>query len=161
MNNFNNNLDSSISNIFKHSKQYPFHLSVAGVVIRNNKILLQYKKTTKVYRIPSESVEIDDTIFSVISRLGKEELGLKLIPLHFLGSNNKHAFIDNKGLKINKTTLYFLCKPLGKVQRTPLDIELELYDFVWIDIDQALNVLAQRDRREDRFVRVVLDGNTI
>ena len=156
MNNSNNNLDNSISNIFKHSKKYPFHLSVAGVVIRNNRILLQYKKTTKTYRIPSESVEINDTIFSVINRLGKEELGLKLIPLHFLGSDNRHTFIDNKGLKINKTTLYFLCKQLGKVKRTPLDIELELYDFVWIEINKAIKLLGKHVRGEQKFLELVL-----
>jgi len=102
---------------FIGTKCFPHHLSV-GAVLMNAKRqvychhLRNVQKKTELFFLMRETVRPNESLEQTLRRGLKEEFGVRAKPLRYLGSLES-AFVNWEGVRVHKTTLYFLCKPLG------------------------------------------------
>ena len=119
-------------NIFRASKEYPYHLSVGAVVMNDeNNILCHHfapsvrdgQNYPDLYLLMRETLENNETIEQCVERGLKEEFGVRAELKSLLGSNASQID-DNRGLIKQKTVVYFLCKfieylPEGRLKNDP------------------------------------------
>lgn len=117
-------------NIFKSSKEYPYHLSVGAVLVNDEgKICTHYFKSIlkyeDVYILMRETVKNGESIMGALERGLMEEFGAKAEIVHFLGS--LQSTVKNNEFSFLKTTIYFLAKlkSLDENKRSKGDLEGE------------------------------------
>lgn len=92
----------------------PFHVSVGAVVVNDqNKVLAHHypagtAAASESYLLMRESIQMDETPLCAVKRGIAEEFGLQTRIKDFIGSI-VCEFIHENGVKVEKTTLYFLC----------------------------------------------------
>lgn len=102
---------------FVGQKKSPFHLSV-GAIVMNGKTeiychhLLNVRGKMDAYLLMRETVEPNETLENALRRGLGQEFGMKAKIVGYLGSVTS-SFKNWQGANIQKTTLYFLCKPIG------------------------------------------------
>jgi hypothetical protein len=98
---------------FIGQKANPFHLSVGAVVVRGGKICCskfpQVFNKIDVYTLMRETLKPNDTLEKALKRGLQKEFGIRAKPTKYLGIIVSH-FTNWQKAKIEKTTLYFLCK---------------------------------------------------
>jgi hypothetical protein len=112
-----------MKNIYKHSTDFPYHISVGAVLCREDGAVAcqYYSKETifkitgierDIYTLMRETVEEekDETILEALHRGLEEELGVKGIVRGYLGSLETYVLneTENQPENFKKTTLYFL-----------------------------------------------------
>ena len=67
-----------MSDILFHRDDYVFSYRVAGILLRNNKILLQKPTNETGYAIPGGHAELGETNAQTLEREFKEEIGVDI-----------------------------------------------------------------------------------
>lgn len=102
---------------FIGQKKSPFHLSV-GAVLMNSKRevychhLRDVRGRADAYLLMRETVRPNDSLEGALKRGLREEFGVKAKTKSYLGAVVS-SFTNWQGAKVEKTTLYFLCTPIG------------------------------------------------
>lgn len=117
-----------------------FKSAVHMLIIKNNKILLQKRKGSKLwpgyYALPAGHIDEGETQFDALVREAKEELGIKINPKDIMNSyvvlRRNYFEIDGKQLE-PYIDYYFEIK---EYEGTPKIIEKEKCDeLIWADIN--------------------------
>lgn len=106
-------------NIFQASKEFPFHISVGALLVdKGGKIVCHFFKKgdldhesegrSDLYLLMRETPNQSESISEAIERGLMEEFGARGEIVHFLGSISSWFPGITTGIKMNKTTLYFL-----------------------------------------------------
>lgn len=99
------------------------------VIIKNNKLLVMYRKKFKEYVLPGGKIDVNETKEEAAVRETKEELGVDVEIVKEL-SMEEHVVKDKKYIEYN-----FLSKLKDK--QIPKIMEPESYrDFKWIDLNE-------------------------
>lgn len=110
-------------NYFQGKSSHPQHISVGAIVLNGKKeVCCHHFDTTKgkfkgywqeegledFYILMRETIEPEETLEHALHRGLMEEFGIEAELLDYIGSIQSH--FDHKGVTIEKTTLYFICK---------------------------------------------------
>lgn len=125
------------------SKDIKFKFRVSGVVIENNKILIEkYKDDT--YCLPGGYVALNETTIDAIKREMFEETNLKFEVINFLGVV-ENFFINKKNEKTHEIDFYYYLKGddvLNKLNTKIIEsgeYKNIYHDFKWINISELYN----------------------
>lgn len=158
-------------NYFQGTKSSPYHISI-GAVVRNSEgnICCHYfEKIThesigtleNFYLLMRETIEPDETIEQTLKRGLEEEFGMKARLKSYIGSIVSHFLIQDSGVLVEKTTLYFLCEyislDISKRKKGDLESTSEL---VWVEPSKLILQMKEqgkRLRREDIDESIVLE----
>jgi len=126
------------------TKENPFHLSFGIVIIEKKKIAI-IKKEDGNYTLPRETMKVKESLQEALGRGACEELGLLVEIKKYLGSLKIYFF--REGVKVEKTTCYFLLKKKGEVKKAPRTYER--HDRVlWIPVQEAIELLYAEKNSE-------------
>jgi ADP-ribose pyrophosphatase YjhB (NUDIX family) len=148
-----------VKNYFQGTKESPYHISI-GAVVRNagGEICCHHFKTfihptlgifEDFYILMRESIEPHETMEQCLARGLQEEFGMAATLESFLGSITSHFPIQDK--KIEKTTLYFLCKSIPEVtlQRKVDDLESQS-EIKWLKPAELISKMKEQSARLKR-----------
>jgi len=147
-----------IKNISKKQNIYlrgdmenPYHLSV-GVVLQIKNNIVVIKKPNGSYTLPRETIYTNESLEGGLARCVKEEIGIQDMKIKkYLGSIITH-FNRPNGSKIEKTTIYFLCKAKQfTIDRKPEGDEVS-DEPTLMDVFQAIKVLERHKEKEEIIV---------
>ena len=100
-----------------------------AVIVKNNKLLVMYRKKFKEYVLPGGKIDVNETKEKAVVRETKEELGVDIRIMKKV--NSVEYSRGNKNYREHK----FLVKI--KSNQTPKIMEPESYrDFKWIDLNE-------------------------
>jgi 8-oxo-dGTP diphosphatase len=98
-----------------------------SIIIKDNKLLLIYKKKHKHYEFPGGKVEENETIEQTAIRETKEEIGCDIEIIQYIGYND--FSIENKNWRSHKF--------LAKINQIPKIMEKNKFkDILWLDIEE-------------------------
>lgn len=134
-----------------------WRISVYGVCIQDEKILLVNHKDERLYDIPGGGVEIDEDIEQALAREGLEEAGWQIRPIRLLFTMIDWFYHTNEK-KFYRTLQFYYLVEGKKVLDTPTDprmifadlvplAELEKYK-LYPNIIRSLQQLAQEKSLE-------------
>jgi hypothetical protein len=138
-----------MKNYFQGNSSHPQHISVGAVVLNDkNEICCHHFDTTKgvfkgywkdegledFYILMRETIEPNEALEETLHRGLMEEFGIEADLVDYIGSIQSH--FQSKGVKIEKTTLYFLCKLKNQDlnKRSSGDVEYES-QVEWLSAD--------------------------
>lgn len=170
-----------MKNIYKNSKEYPYHISVGAVLFREDGAVAcqHFSKETilkitniesDIYTLMRETMEEEknETILETLHRGLDEEFGVKGEVRGYLGSLETHVLNDTKAKLENykKTTLYFLVDILPNQTLRILSSDTGV-DFVneWMEplklielMDKQSEGLARTDLNESEIIKRALSA---
>ena len=157
-------MKDTTTNYFQGNSKHPQHISVGAVVLNDkNKICCHHfdSKTfdfkgywkdqhlEDFYILMRKTVELGETLENTLYRGLMEEFGIEAKLVDYVGSIQSH--FKNKGVEIEKTTLYFLCKlktqDLSK--RSSGDVEFES-QVVWRGADFLIPKMKEQSKKYGR-----------
>lgn len=129
-----------MQNYFQGNSQHPQHISIGALVLNEEgKVCCHHFDSTKsnfkgywkdqgledFYILMRETVEPNETLEQALHRGLMEEFGIEAELVDYIGSIQSH--FKSKGVEIEKTTLYFLCKLKSQdlSRRSAGDVEFE------------------------------------
>ena len=127
-----------------------------------------YKKTNKRFEIlfildpydkwtfPKGQIEENETKIGAAAREVSEETGIKIKDLRIkkhVGDIN-YDFKNKAGEKINKTVHFYLIKLLNSKTKTTPQIEDNIKDVKWVDLDQAIE-FSYYDNTRDILKKII------
>lgn len=129
-----------MKNYFQGNSKHPQHISVGAIVLNDKKeICCHHFDSTKFdfkgylkdqgledfYILMRETMEPNETLESALHRGLMEEFGIEAELIDYTGSIQNH--FESKGVEIEKTTLYFVCKLKNQdlSKRSSGDVEFE------------------------------------
>lgn len=157
--------------VFRSTASRPYHLSCGAVIFDNKgRILaehyrqLSYDRSSRifanVYRLLTETMEPGESPEACVARGAREELGVTINVLGFLGSQSN--LITIAGEKVEKTTIYFCCQLAGLESETNKLFRSSAgsYRGVWIEPDLLISEMIRASAAynegilsEENFVR--------
>ncbi len=140
------------------TEQFPFHVSIGGVVVNNDKkVCVHYFDTITVdgftadnfYILMRESPDPGENYHETLTRGLKEEFGLIAKPIHFIGSiQDNLPFVNNK----EKTTLYFLCKYISQSEDGRKMDDAESHSKIeWHDADFLITEMTLQGKKYPKY----------
>jgi len=113
------------------SKDLTFRQSVYGIIIDNNKVLLNKHIKYPKYQLPGGGIEIHEDIKAALHREIMEETGIKVKIQKFLTFKEGFFFwnLDNAW---HSFLFYYKCKPL--TTETQIIADKEIIEASWVDI---------------------------
>jgi len=122
-----------------HKKKFKFR--VAGIVIKDNKVLVDKMRNNEFYCLPGGHVEICEDTLSAVKRELKEELYFKF-KIKNLVFVHENFFVENKK-KFHELCFYYLAYPQDKnfkpedIVVSEVDNNEQLYhNYKWIDLSK-------------------------
>jgi ADP-ribose pyrophosphatase YjhB (NUDIX family) len=127
-----------MKNYFQGNKDHPYHISVGGVVLNGkNEIMVHHFEREDLpgywpdlgindfYILMRETINPNETLEEALHRGLMEEFGVRAELLDYIGSVQCEFRSAPEQPKIQKTTLYFLCKFIDQdlSKRSGEDIE--------------------------------------
>lgn len=132
---------------FRGTKENPFHISCGGVVYRKNQrgeievlLLHRFPKPGWIYdswHLPKGTRWKSEGKEDTVRREILEETGFRVEVLDKIGILKSTYQLENT--TINKTTHYFLCRPIEKIGKT----DPEHDEMRWIKLDRAIKLTAK------------------
>ncbi len=125
-------------------------VTVAGIIIKNRRILLEKRKTNpfkNYWCLPGGHVEKYETAEKAIKREVEEETGLKVTKAKFLFYQDEIL----PRIKWHAVVLVFLCKTKGKIKMN----EKEVSEIKWFEIKESLRLKLAFKHREiiEKFLK--------
>lgn len=84
-----------------------WRISIYGLVIQDDALLLVHHKNEKFYDIPGGGVEMDENLEEALLREGQEEAGWKLIPKQFIYAQSDWFYHAEEKQFYKTMQLYF------------------------------------------------------
>lgn len=147
-----------VANYFQGTKDNPHHLSV-GAVVQNDKGEIcchyfgkvmpgsKYGNCENFYLLMRETIEPNETIEECLARGLQEEFGMKATLKRYLGSLDSH-WVTKDNVRINKTTLYFLCNPISfDIKNRKEDDSEEMSVIKWMNIKDLITKMKEQEER--------------
>lgn len=147
-------------NYFQGTPDSPYHISIGAVVVNEkNKIACHYFKKIKdvhtgkqlndFYILMRETIEPNETIEQALYRGIQEEFTMRAQMERYLGSFVSEYQV--KGINIQKTTLYFLCKFIeNSGEERKLDDPEKDSELQWRNIDFLIDKMKEQKLRLNR-----------
>lgn len=149
-------------NYFQGTKDHPYHLSV-GAVVMNDKnevcchyfdkapgAVFKYGNLEKFYLLMRETIEPNESIEECLARGLQEEFGMKANLKTYIGSLDSHWMTKEGNVKIEKTTLYFLCTPISFNANDRREDDPEKSSVItWIPIFELIAKMKEQGNRLD------------
>lgn len=145
-----------MKNYFQGTEESPYHISIGAVVLNDeNKVLCHYfgnqlkesdsRYPANFYILMRETIEPGESIEQALARGLQEEFSATAKMERYVGSQ---VYFIGKDNKIEKTTLYFLCRleTLSK-ERNLNDLESKS-ELRWEDIDVLIGKMKVQYERE-------------
>ena len=142
---------------YRATKDWPYHISAGGVVVRDDKVLLlkrEIEPTGKPggYHLPKGTIEPGEAIEQAAKREIAEEAGVLAEPIAYIGAISRvYSQGDNT---YDKTTHYFVCEYQGEAEAA-MDNEHDTRE--WYDFDTAVQLLSQMPKGEEEIIRRAQD----
>jgi len=141
-------------NYFIGNKKRPFHLSVGVVLLNDTKQVLcshfpKIKDNCDVYALMRETIRPNTSLEENVKRGLMEEFGVEAVIIQFIGTIISY-FINQEKVKIEKTTVYFLCKLEKSDQNKithPDKFEKQLGIIEWQDINFLIQKMKEQSKR--------------
>jgi hypothetical protein len=159
-----------MQNYFQGDSEHPQHVSVGAVLINNkNDICCHHFNSAKFdfkgywreqglddfYTLMRKTIKPDETLENTLHRGLLEEFGAEAEIINYIGSIQ--SYFEDKGVKIQKTTLYFLCKlktqDLNKRGLGDIESQIE-----WLAPDFLILKMKEQVRK---YSRTDIDESTI
>ncbi len=129
---------------FFRSDEYICELRAVGVLVKNNKILVQRDKTGNEYALPGGHIKIGETFEAGLIREYKEETGVDIDIKRLLWS--EECFYEWNGKQAHNIAFYYLIKECDGVE-IPDNGDFASHKdncnvvIGWMDIDEIQNVI--------------------
>lgn len=141
------------------SKENPYHISIGAVVVNDkneicchhfDKISIGGFLFEDIHILMRETIEPNESIEQCLERGLKEEFGMKAELISYLGSIT--SLLDLKDLaKVEKTTLYFLCKPISfDFNKRKVDDPESSSNIKWIKINDLILLMKKQSEKYNR-----------
>lgn len=138
---------------YRHSRVNPYHISVGGVVYdRDEKdqiqvvVLGRREKDGNHYHLPKGTLRHNETLEDCARREVKEESGYEVEIKELLGGFTQN-YKARDGLAVEKTTLYFAMKQVGKIGEHDAE-----HDFVKkMEINEAISKLKETEPKKKEY----------
>ncbi len=158
------NMENNDIKILKDYKEYKFR--VAGIVIKNNKVLICRMHYNNYYCFPGGHVEILEDSLHAIERELNEELYFKvniksLFALH-------ENFYENRNKKFHEICFYYLAEPVEEVlleDRIYEEIDhgnLVKYLYKWVDRNKLKDyklhpeiIVEKLEKNDEKFMHFI------
>lgn len=147
-------------NYFQGTNDHPYHLSVGAVVMNDkNEVCchyfdkpagpgFKYGSFDKFYLLMRETIEQNESIEECLARGLKEEFGMKATLKTYLGSLDSHWVTSTDNVKIEKTTLYFLCELISYNIADRRENDPERSSVVrWVNIRELITKMKEQAKR--------------
>jgi ADP-ribose pyrophosphatase YjhB (NUDIX family) len=141
-----------MSQLFRATKEYPYHLSVGAVLLNSkDQVCCHYfdeYRTADDYGkdfiiLMSESLEGDEPLGAAAHRGLMEEFGAKAEIISFIGAFN--TSVPNEGYQFEKTTVYFLCRLISQDEKLRLADDPESgSELRWLSLGEAITHMKQQ-----------------
>lgn len=119
--------------------------AVAVAIIRNNKILILKRRDNKKWTMPGGTMEIDESIVDCAVREVKEETGLHVNIIDFIGTyTDPDVRIEYSDGEVRRE---FTIVYLGSVQNDEVIIDDEAIAFAWMGIDSINDFPMSRSQK--------------
>ena len=109
---------------------YTHFVSVAGLVLNENNQILLIKSPNRGWEYPGGMVEPNETLEQALIREIKEETGIKIEIVGFVGIC--------KNIEKDIVNIDFICKSIGG----QLSTSNESLEIIWVNKDTALNMVT-------------------
>jgi len=129
-----------LNKLLRGTGENPYHLSVGGVINRDNTIAV-VKKTNGQIVLPAETIYIDESIEDCFFRGMRAELGEVVILQNYIGSL-QNEFVREDGMVVAKTIIFFKGVATESVGREPTEDE-ENDIVLWLELQKALEALEE------------------
>lgn len=150
------------------TKDCAFKFRVAGVIIKNNKILLDKTKDSPNYYLPGGYVELGETTYDAVIRELKEELLLDFKVNKYLGVLENFFNHNRRGFTHEISFYYLMDVPAGLQDSDFTLVENDKgfiikHNFTWIDLNELKNydfrpeILINYFEDNKEFNHLVLD----
>lgn len=132
-----------MSDIDIKSNDGDFKLRVCGIIINDNKVLVEKSQKYDMYALPGGHVEFGELTSSTIIREVKEEIKLD-VEVDRLFCINETIFIYNNKLS-QEIGYYYILKPISDYNKNDFETEeidkgtYKKHNFVWIPLDKLLD----------------------
>lgn len=145
-------------NYFQGSSTQPYHLSVGAVVMNDKEEICchyfgkkvpgsKYGDCEDFYLLMRETIEPNESIEEALSRGLKEEFGMKAELKKYLGTLESY-WMSGEDVKINKTTLYFLCKLESFDLKNRKENDPEIFSIVqWVPLKDLIVKMREQGKR--------------
>jgi len=107
-------------------------LVISAFVEKEEKFLLTLCGKFKEWRVPGGRLESGEIISNCLKREMKEELGVEIYDLEFLGYGQDFSEIPEKNLSLSRTVLYFKCKTNQDIKPD----KKEILNLKWLTIEE-------------------------
>jgi len=148
-----------MKNYFQMSKDSPYHISIGAVVMNDkneicchhfDKISIGGFLFENIYILMRETIEPNESIEQCLERGLREEFGMKAELVSYLGSIT--SLLDLKDLpRVEKTTLYFLCKPISfDFNKRKVGDPESSSNIEWIKVDDLIPLMKKQVEKYNR-----------
>jgi hypothetical protein len=146
----------SSNKIIRGDKENPYHLSLGQVIINDSNKIALIKKKDGVITLPRETTYLDENYMETLKRGAQSEVGVKVKVIKFLGSLITH-FNRDPNTKIEKTTIYFETRVIGKTKKDLTEDELDDV-VIWREYNETIKLLHEGNNQEEEIVRRLFEG---
>lgn len=130
------------------TEDFYFKFRVAGLVVKNNKILFVEMDNNGYYCLPGGYVEVGETTEDAVIREFKEETGKDVKILGYMGILENY-FITKSLRRMHEISCYYLVDFVDDVPTTDFSLiendngYIVKLDFKWIDINELDNYVIK------------------
>lgn len=141
-----------MKNYFQGTSDTPHHISIGAVLINEEgEVACHYfdknlsdKYPLGLYSLMHESIEPHESLEGALARGLKEEFSATAELIRYVGS--LVVYYEHKGVPIEKTVLYFLCKLIDISEvRDMSDLEAKS-EIRWVDIDDLIPIMKEQGK---------------
>ncbi len=133
---------------------YVCDIRTVGVLVKNDKILVQREEDGNEYALPGGHIKIGETLEDGLVREYKEETGIDIKIKHMLWS--EECFWEWGGRQVHNIAFYFLIEECDGFEIPDVDEFVSHKDncnvvIGWMDIDQIRNVVIYPEFLKDEI----------
>ena len=131
------------------SKETKEEISVRGVILKDDKVLLTYSNVFMDYATPGGRLEGKESYEDTLKRELREEIGVVIHIIKRLGYIMEMRMENN--VFVQKKNIYFLVKPIlyQEPKRKQEEIDYEM-THLWITPDEAMNHNQSEMKRREK-----------
>lgn len=149
------------SNFYKWQPDHRIHLSTGALIIDEQGLVLTMflDRVAGKYFLPTKSHQPDTTLEQTLSKISKK-VGWEFAIQDYLGSTQSEFPIP-EGANVNKTVIWYKCKPIKEVPRDPEDRDADA-EIQWKSREELNQIFANQAHIssdvDQRQVLALLEG---